>query len=76
METTRSPLTSIDSESDDGPPLPFLTKADDDGNNVTSDNPGAIANDEVNEEYEEDVMIVTYGSFVNDPTPSRNGKRI
>lgn len=75
-ETMKSPLTSIDSESDDGPSLPFLTKPDDDSNNITGDNPGAIANDDVNEEYEEDVMIVTYGSFVNDPTPSKNGKCI
>lgn len=73
-ETTRSPLTSIDSECDDGPPLPFLTQPDDNSNNVTGDDPGPVpTNNDANEEYEEHVMVVTYGSFVGTPTPIKNG---
>jgi len=78
METTRSPLTSVDSESDDVPPLPFTKPNGDDGNNVASNNPGAIVNDDINEEeeYEEDVIMLRYGSLINDPSPnkSKNGK--
>ena len=70
-ETARSPLTSTESESDDGPPLPFLTQPDDDSNNVTSGDPGA--NDDAIQEYEEHVMVITYGSFVGTPTPRKNG---
>ena len=67
-ETTRnSVLTSIPSVSDDGPPLPFLARQDDD--NATSDgDPGATpATNDADQEYEDDVMIVTYGSFVDNP---------
>ena len=73
-ETTRSPLTSIESECDDGPPLPYLTQPDDNSNNVTSGDPGAVpTNYDAIQEYEEHVMVVTYGSFIGAPTPRKNG---
>ena len=68
METVRSPLTTINSESDDGPPLPFLNRPGDEDDMPTVDDTNC------NEEYEEHVMVVTYGSFVGNPTPSKNGK--
>ena len=72
METTRSPLTTINSESDDGPPLPFLNKPD----NATDDSGAMPTIDDTNQEYEEHVMVVTYGSFVGNPNPSKNGKLV
>ena len=70
MEATRSPLTTIDSESVDDPPFPF---PDDDSNNAPSGDPDATPdNDDTNHEYEEHVMVVTYGSFVGAPN-DKNG---
>lgn len=69
---TRGTLTTIDSESDDGPPLPFLTKPD---NDKVGDDTGAMPiDDNTTVEYEEHVMVMTYSSIVGKPTPNKNGK--
>lgn len=54
--TTRSPLTSVASESEDGPPLPFLTKPDDNGHDASTigdDDPGATRTPTINNTDEE-----------------------
>lgn len=62
IETKGSHLISTDSESEDGPPLPFLKRPNDASDNAARDNPGATI-DDTNQEH---VMIVVY--------PSKNGK--
>ena len=73
METTRNPLTTINSVSDDdGPPLPFVTKPHESENTGNMD--AVPTTDDDNQEYEEHVMVVTYGSFVGNPTPGKNSE--
>ena len=72
MEATRNPLTTINSVSDDdGPPFPFVPKPHESEN--TGDTDAMPTTDDDNQEYEEHVMVVTYGSFVGNP-PSKNGE--